>query len=99
MRGWYRFSFETADEFEDAKLTFHLASFSVEGIYGEVRVKLEARSAFDVDQKAIDIDASNEVGEMLVKILTRLLSREFGEGGFCVRKIDRAPNESETFAS
>jgi len=95
MRGTAKFIFRNQDDFEDGRLTFQLARMSAEGIFGEVRVRLELTSSYNIEDRAIEIDGSNIIGETLIRILTRLLTREFGERGFEVRRVSPAAGTAD----
>ncbi|HPF38949.1 MAG TPA: hypothetical protein PK093_09920 [Phycisphaerae bacterium] len=77
-----RFKFKTEDEFEDARLTLHLASLAVQGMYGEARVRLETATFFDRQLRTVGVDDTGLVGESLVRSYTKFLLEEFGPDGF-----------------
>ncbi len=81
----FRFEFEPSVVIAEAELTLHLATYAVEGLYGEARVRLEAAYRLDESRNDILVDGGTEVGAALVKVFTRLLLREFGQDGFHVR--------------
>jgi hypothetical protein len=86
----YRFTFEPHVSMAEAEMSLHLALFAVEGLHGEVNVRLEASYHCDEARRSITVDATTEVGIAIVKVFTRLLSREFGEEAFRVRPVGKA---------
>jgi len=93
----YRFEFDRSVPLTEAEMSLHLSLFAVEGLYGEARVRLEASYHLDEARRSITVDGGTEVGAAIVKVFTRLLTREFGEDGFRVRRADKgaAPAEDE----
>jgi len=93
----FRFEFEPLVSLESAELSLHLAMYAVEGLYGEARVRLDTSYHLDEARRSITVDGGTEVGAAIVKVFTRLLTREFGEDGFRVRRADKcaAPAEDE----
>ena len=83
--GVHQFVFQPSVPIVEAELTLHLATYAVEGLYGEARVRLEVGYHVDNARRSITVDGGTEVGAALVKVFTRLLLREFGEDGFQVR--------------
>lgn len=87
----FRFEFEPAVSLTDAEMSLHLALFAVEGLFGQARVRLEARYRLEAAQHAILVEGGTEVGAAVVQVFTSLALREFGETAFQVR---RAPGAS-----
>jgi hypothetical protein len=80
----FRFEFEPSVLLPEAEMTLHLALLSVEGLFGEARVRLEASYRVEEADRLIIVDGAGEVGAAIVKIFTGLLNREFGETSFQV---------------
>ncbi len=83
----FRFQFEPRVPLSEAEMSLHLAMFAVEGLYGEARVRLEATYGVDEGRRSITVDGGMEVGAAVVKVYTRLLSREFGEDSFRIQRV------------
>lgn len=83
----FEFKFGQAVSTAEAEMSLHLATYAVEGLYGEARVRLDSTYCVDEAQRTITVDSSTDVGTALVKVFTRLLIREFGEDGFHVRPV------------
>ncbi len=79
-----RFEFEPTVSTADAEMSLHLAMFAVEGIFGRARVRLDAEYELSEENLEIVVDASTEVGAMIVRVFTGLLLREIGEDSFQV---------------
>jgi len=80
------FQFDETVQFLEAEQTLQLATFSVEGLYGGARVRLEAVNHFDATHRSITVDTSTEVGFTISRVFAGLLLREFGEGSFQVQR-------------
>ena len=94
MNGAFRFVFKEEVSVLDAELSLHLAIFAIEGLFGAARVRLDASYAIDEPRRVIIVDASNEVGEALVRVFTNLLLREFGDDSLQVERVDAHPTPS-----
>jgi hypothetical protein len=94
MNGAFRFVFKEDVSVLDAELSLHLAIFAIEGLFGAARVRLDASYAIDESRRVIVVDASNEVGESLVRVFTNLLLREFGDDSLQVERVDAHPTPS-----
>ena len=81
----YRLEFAPEISLDEVVLTFGLATYSAEGIHGAARVRLEAKYHRDDEGHALVMNAQTPVGLTVVRILTALLTREFGEDSFRVR--------------
>jgi hypothetical protein len=90
----FRFEFEPTVPLTEAEMSLHLAMFAVEGLYGEARVRLDASYHVDEARRAITVAGGTEVGAAVVKVFTRLLSREFGEDAFRVRRAEACAAEA-----
>lgn len=87
----YRFELERSVPIDEAEMSLHLALFAVEGLFGQARVRLEARYHVDEPRNVIVVDATTEVGAAVVRVFTSLLLHEFGGDGFSVRRAEPAP--------
>jgi len=104
-RGVYRFDFDPVVPPIEAELTLHLALIAVEGLHGEAKVRMDASYHVDEPRRAIFVDGTTDVGDSLVRVFTRFLTREFGDAAFRVRRViaivaeRRAPGEPLCAAS
>ena len=87
----HRFKFEQSIPLEEAEMTLHLASYAVEGLFGQARVRLDFSYFVDEPRGTIIVDGTTEVGAAVVRIFTGLVIREFGEEAFQVRRLDACP--------
>jgi hypothetical protein len=83
----YRFEIDPLVPLADAQMSLHLALIALEGLFGPSGVRLDARYRTDEGERAIVIDGSTRVGRALVRVFTTLLSREFGDDRFVVRRL------------
>lgn len=85
-----RFAFTPAVSLTEAEMTLHLAMFAVEGLAGNVEVRLSAQYEFDEQGHALVIDGNTQVGQVLARVYAGLLQREFGEGAFRIEREGQA---------
>ena len=83
----YRFRFAEGVRLRDAEDTLLLALLAAEGIYGEARVRMDAAYAVDAPLQVIVIDCATQVGQDVCGIFTSFITKEFGPGAFCVRRL------------
>lgn len=85
--GAFHFAFERHCSLTAAEMSLHLAIFAVEGLVGQVRVRMGVRYVLDENEHAIVIDGGR-VGQMVARVFAGLLLRELGQGAFCIRESD-----------
>ena len=84
----YRYRFAPHIGLQDAADTLLLAILATEGLFGAARVRMDLALAADEAIGVIIVDASTEVGQAVNGIFTAFLSREFGPGAFCVKRVE-----------
>ena len=84
----YRYTFETDVSMKEVRNSLSLATIAAEGIYGHVRVTLDAFFRLDLDDRMCLIDGSTAVGECIAAVFTEFLARDFGEDGFKVKRTE-----------
>ncbi len=89
----FRFEFQPTVSLAEAEMSLHLAIYAVEGLFGEARVRLETGYELDAASRVLVVSADGEIGASLVQVYTRLLTREFGEDAFHVRRHDSRTGE------
>ncbi len=77
----------TARELLEEKLAF--AVFSAECAFGKPKVRIEASCYVSPKRPRCVVDISTPVGEYIAQVLTGALSKELGEEGFAVQRIER----------
>lgn len=87
----YRFEFAPGVPLHEAERTLHLTLYAIEGLYGRARVRLEVRFEREDERRAITVRTVSEVGETVARILTSLLSYEFGDASFSVGHVRPVP--------
>lgn len=98
----YRFEIEKSVPLAEAEMSLHLAMIALEGLFSAAGLRLDARYSLDEPGRAIVVDGSTPVGASLVKVFTTLLTREFGEECFAVRRVSsdaHAPLAAEEASS
>lgn len=73
-------------------MSLHLAMFAVEGLVGQVRVRIGLKYVLDEDAHAIVINGGR-IGQMVARVFAGLLLREFGEEAF--QMTDESPAQQE----
>lgn len=86
--GVLRFTLASDVPLDEAEMTLQLATFAAEGLFGAARVRLEFGYHVDLDGHALLVDGTTEVGTAVVRVLTGLLLREFGEDSFRVQRLN-----------
>jgi len=71
----------------EEKLAF--AVFSAECAFGKSRVRIEASCYVSPKRPRCVVDISTPVGEYIAQVLTGALTKEVGEEGFAVQRIER----------
>ena len=82
-----RYTFSPSVSMREAEETLLLSLLATESLHGESQTQLDARHAFDAEQRACVIDAGSEVGRDLNRLFIGFLRREFGEDAFRVRRV------------
>ena len=90
--GAFRFEFEQHVPLIAAETSLHLAMFAVEGLVGQVRVRIGLKYVLDEDAHAIVINGGR-VGQMVALVFAGLLLREFGEEAF--QMADQSPAQAK----
>lgn len=85
----YRYVLSERIPVHEAEATLQLAVIAAEGLYGQARVRLDARYAIDDAGREIVVHACNEVGACICRVFTGYLACEFGEDAFQVRPVCR----------
>lgn len=73
----------------EAELTFHLAVFAAEGLFGEAQVRMDVTYDIDKHNRSLVVDSTTDVGLTVVKIYTALALREFGDNSLLVRRAPK----------
>ena len=84
----YRYRFADRVDLREAGDTLLLAVLAAEGLFGAAQVRMDAAFATDETIRVIVVDASTDVGDAINRIFTTFLTREFGSGAFCVKRVE-----------
>lgn len=87
----YRYRFAGDVDLLEAKDTLLLAMLAAEGLFGPVRVRMDAAWASDESINVIVIDAGTLVGMTVSLIFTAFITSEFGASAFDVRQVETLP--------
>lgn len=85
------YTFDQDVDLEEVGGTLALAVMAAESLYGESTVKLDARYLLRPRKRQCEIDASTDVGKALNRVFIGYIRREFGDGRFKVRRMNRPP--------
>jgi hypothetical protein len=88
-RDVYRYTFDAKTSLTEVRDSLFLAVFSAEGVHGRTQVRLDAAFCLDEKKRACVIDAATPVGKTIAQIFTGLLTRQFGEEAFTVKRSTR----------
>lgn len=88
MKRCLRFQLSTDVPLDEVEDTLQLAMFAVEGLVGRVRVCAEVDHDMDHLGRVIVIDDGTVVGRLVSRVFAGLLSREFGEQSFRLKRGD-----------
>ena len=69
--------------------TLQLAILGTEGLLGEACVRMETSYHVDAPRCAVLIDGGTTAGNVVVRIFTAFITREFGADAFSVRRVAR----------
>ena len=86
-----RYMFSKSVSMREAEETLLLSLLATESLHGESQTQLDARHAFDAEQRACVIDAGSEVGRDLNRLFIGFLRREFGAACFSVKRLEKTP--------
>jgi len=84
----YRYEFDESISFEEAQETLVLSRIAVASALGESRARLEIADCTHPNERCIEISANSVAGQMLNRIFTGYLAREFTPNGFRVNVLD-----------
>lgn len=83
----YRFQFLETVPLERVEETLCLSTLATEGVHGRSQVRLNASFRLDKAERTCEVDAGTDVGITLARILTGLLTEEFGEEAYRVERV------------
>lgn len=91
----YRFTFEKCVALDDVESALVLARIAAEGVHGQAQTQLDACYGVSEKRRFCVVDATEEVGATIAKVLTALFLRTIGEDAFEVerrlREVDAEP--------
>jgi hypothetical protein len=87
MNGVLRIVLDRSVPVVDAEMSLELALLATEGLFGEAAVRTETSYHVDRPHRVISVDARQELGQCLVRILAIFLLREFGNDAFQVQPV------------
>lgn len=94
----FRFHIAPCVPLDEVEMTLHLSIFAVEGLVGSARIRLDFSYYVDASHGMIFVDGTTEVGSAIVRVFTNLLSREFGDGAFLVKRIRACQHQPQKSA-
>ena len=83
----YRYQFSGKVRPRELEESLLLAVVALECLHGQSCVRLDTRYYMQAKQRACVIDASSRVGRDLNRVFIGLVSREFGQNSFRVRRM------------
>ena len=86
QHGTYHFSFKKGLPIDAVEDTLMVAAMAVESLVGRSALKLDASFRLDKKNRRCTVDASTAAGQHIARVFVGLLTREFGEGAFSVKR-------------
>lgn len=87
----YRYKFSDTVPMDSVDESLYLAVLAIECLYGRSRILMDTAYYVDEKKRACVIDARDEIGRSIARILTGFLTREFGEKSFTVEHVYGPP--------
>ena len=84
---FYQFRVNPKIDFDEAEMTLQLALTALEGLYGEARLRLEARYSSKQPARTLTVDVRTAAGDALAQIFVNLMIKEFGPDSFSVGRL------------
>jgi hypothetical protein len=88
MTNTYIYSFRHHVPMDEVEGSLLLAALATESLFGRALMRMEARFRLNTKQRFCSIDGSTDIGRALACIFTGFLSREFGDRGFRLNRLD-----------
>ena len=82
----YEFKFNSSARLEDVKPILDLATFAMEGLYGEASIMMDLKVDIDEDKKVIYIDGVENMDNEMSLIFFNLLAHTIGNGLFTAKR-------------
>jgi hypothetical protein len=95
----YRYRFAESLDIAEVQATVTLALLATESLHGESRVRLEMRHGFDAEHRTCNVEAAGEVGRDFNRLLSGLVSKEFGRDSFQVERAAGVDRPQSTTAA
>ena len=83
----YKYKFHEGIDLRDFEETLLLAFLAAEGIFGEARVRMDGSYSPDHEKRALTVDASTAVGQVVNAVFTAYVIKEFGRDAFSVHRM------------
>lgn len=85
----YRYRFTEDVRTRDIESALDVALFSVRTLHGEAKARMEVGYVFDRATHTLIVDGATACGRSLAKLLTGHLTRQLGEEGFRLDRLER----------
>jgi hypothetical protein len=83
----YKYQFRPDIGLRDVEDTLILAFLAAEGVFGEARVRMDGSYSPDHEARALTVDASAAVGQVVNAVFAAYIIKEFGRDSFTVRRL------------
>jgi len=97
-RTLYRFKFTSSIDITDVEDSLLLSVYATEGVHGTAKVRMDGEFHVDRERRSCVVDATTPVGQMIARVFTGFLVREFGEQSFEVERVT-THERAATFAT
>jgi hypothetical protein len=82
-----RFQLDQSVSLDEAAMTLNLAKLAAEGLVAPALVRLHVQGEVDRDMHALVVSGSGKAFDVVVRVFTALLTREFGETAFSTQTM------------
>jgi hypothetical protein len=83
----YRYEFAKGIDLREVEDTLRLAFLAAEGLFGEVRVRMDGSYSPNHEGRVLTVEASTAVGQVVNAVFTAFIAKEFGRDSFIVHRL------------
>ena len=88
IRTVYAFKFGNDVEFASVEHSLLISTIAIEGLHGRAALRCDLSIDLNHKSRTLSVEGESQIGYDLAKILTCLFTKEFGEGGFEIKRSE-----------